>query len=207
MPYQDSPWPVPQDQPPRHLEDRAYPAPDRPSIRELTTPQQRRRATLGTIIGVVGFVVLLIAGNLLWAYCNPPTVNVNGASRPVVVPSTSMTPDVFSQLRSAFGPWEIVSDASSVQPRLVMLSPNGVVEASAYKLTYDNTWKATVSADIDAVEFYNTVSFRTTTGHVFKVAYNQIFVFASQPSMAYAFTRDKQLVGTPIGNLLRKGTN
>ncbi|MFZ1317161.1 MAG: hypothetical protein WAQ26_01815 [Candidatus Saccharimonas aalborgensis] len=118
-----------------------------------------------------------------------------------------MTPDVFSQLRSAFGPWEIVSDASSVQPRVVMLSPNGVVEASAYKLTYDNTWKATVSADIDAVEFYNTVSFRTTTGHVFKVAYNQIFVFASQPSMAYAFTRDKQLVGTPIGNLLRKGTN
>lgn len=207
MPYQDNPWPVPQDQSPRRLEDRAYPAPDRPSIRELTTPQQRRRATLGTIIGVVGFVVLLIAGNLLWAYCNPPTVNVNGASRPVVVPSTSMTPDVFSQLRSAFGPWEIVSDASSVQPRVVMLSPNGVVEASAHKLTYDNTWKATVSADIDAVEFYNTVSFRTTTGHVFKVAFDQVFVFASQPSMAYAFTKDKTLVGTPTGNLLRKGTN
>ena len=206
MPYQDSPWHVPQDEPPSHLEDRASLAPDRPSIRELTTPQQRKRATLGTIIGVVGFVVLLIAGNLLWAYCNPPTVGINGPSRPVVIPSTSMT-DVFSQLRSGFGPWEIVSDASSVQPRVAMLSPNGVVEVSAHKLTYDDTWKPAVSADIDAVEFYDTVSFRTTTGHVFKVAYNQIFVFASQPSMAYAFTRDKQLVGTPISNLLRKENN
>ena len=207
MPYQDSPWRPPQDEPPSHLEDRASLARDRPSIRELTTPQQRRRATLGAIIGVVGFVALLIAGNLLWAYCNPSTVSVNGPSRPVVAPTATLTPDVFSQLRSDFGPWEIVSDASSVQPRVVMLSPNGVVEASAHKLTYDSTWKIAVSADIDAVEFYDTVSLRTTTGHVFKVAYNQIFVFASQPSMAYAFTRDKQLVGTPIGNLLRKGTN
>lgn len=76
MQPQDSPWPVPRDRPPSpHL-----PPPDRPPISELTTPTQRRRAAIGVVIGVVGLVALFIAGNLLWAYCNPRAITVDGPS-------------------------------------------------------------------------------------------------------------------------------
>ena len=164
MSHQDSPWPF--DDHNKEPRQDFPPETARTPIKELLTQRQRKR-TACLVITVLGLLVITtVVLSLLASYCNPSITSVKGTGRTIPATATSSSADVISNIRNALEPWEIVSNASTVHPRVVLLSPNGSVEASAVKLTYDDTWQKAVAPDIDTVAYTDTALFVTTTGRV-----------------------------------------
>jgi hypothetical protein len=156
-------------------------------------------AGLGILVGVVALLCLVVyTANAILFQSGP---GKQRGTAPISTTQPAPTPDSYTKMYRAFGPWKVVGNFDISSDRIALVSQDGSKRIGSRLVHPDTSWqKAVVPSLRDIIAAGGYVTVRTTSNGTFSIRINQAFVLDSQPETVYGFTAHGKLVAAPSEN-------